>query len=161
MDIDPLKIPAFMRRKSTKKRETTDFYRHSEIAPPLEDRPTKPALRPKRTRPKVRVQPVSLPSFVKPEPEKGAKVAKADKNMVPAGIVTQYLDKISVVIVKVGTEVLAGDNLILPGENRTFKHRVKSMQLNRKPVHKAERGQEIGIKVGKKVKVGEMVYLLD
>lgn len=148
-ELDPLKIPAFMRKKSSgkrvKKRESADYLR-----------PEKKRAKPVRRAPK----PAPLPTFSAPEPEVVTEAPRPKADLMPVGVVTQYIEKIDVVIIKLGGNVLSGDRLILPGEARSFKHKVTSMQFNREPVNKASRGQEVGIKVSKKVKVGEMVYLL-
>lgn len=76
------------------------------------------------------------------------------------GVVTHYLDKINVVIVKLGANVRVGDHLILSGERGTFRQKLKSMQINRENVEEAGRGDEVGIKVSQKAVVGELVYVV-
>jgi U32 family peptidase len=79
---------------------------------------------------------------------------------MPVGVVTHYLDKINVVIVKLGADVRVGDHLVLSGEQGSFRQKLKSMQIDRQNVETAGRGKEVGIKVNKKAVVGEMVYVV-
>ena len=131
MEIDPLKIPAFMRKRSftRSKASSADPYL----------KPSKPKTQKKQT---------------------VAKPIKAESVLLPAGVVTHYFDKIKVASIKLGADVEVGMKLQLTAENGPYKQKLKSIQINRENVETATQGQEIGIKVNKKVKVGELVYLV-
>ena len=131
MEIDPLKIPAFMRKKSfaRPKASSADPYLKS---------------------PKPKVQ----------KKQTVAKPIKDEPVLLPAGVVTHYFDKIKVASIKLGVDVEVGMKLQLTAESGPYKQKLKSMQINRENVEIATQGQEIGIKVNKKVKVGELVYLV-
>lgn len=79
---------------------------------------------------------------------------------MPAGVVTHYFDKINVAIVKLGMDLEVGVRLQLTGISGPFKQKLSSMQIDRKPVEQASRGQEIGVKVNKRAVVGELVYVV-
>ena len=150
MEIEPLKIPAFMRKKSFIKKETPDSFK-APVEPStstlsVPDRPRRRFISPT---PIPAPSTLVVPRSVKPEPV-----------FTPVGVVTHYLDKISVVIVKLGADVRVGDRLVLNGEKGPFRQKLKSMQINRQNVEVADRGKEVGIKVSKKAIVGEMVYVV-
>ncbi len=89
-----------------------------------------------------------------------SRVARPEPVFTPVGVVTHYLDKIKVVIVKLDTEVRIGDRLVLNGENGPFRQKLSSLQIDRQNVETAFRGNEVGIKVSKKAIVGETMYLI-
>lgn len=71
------------------------------------------------------------------------------------GSVTHYYDKIGVAIVKADKAVKVGDKVKF-GEDG-FEQTIESMQFDHKPLEKTKKGQEVGIKVDKKVKPGTPV----
>ncbi len=83
------------------------------------------------------------------------KTARIDK---PVGEVTHYYGGLGVAIVKFNKEIPSGTNLSFHGVTTDFSQNVDSMELDRKPVMKAPKGEEIGIKVRKKVREGDKVY---
>lgn len=194
MEIEPLKIPAFMRKKSLIRRDNSNFYKApEELSEPAQKAPDRirrvfispapaPTQKLKRSRPNIgsptlfpepyisapapseadqprrtfiSPAPISAPStFVAPQP------VKPEPVFTPVGVVTHYLDKIKVVIVKLDAEVRIGDRLVLNGENGPFRQKLSSMQINRQNVETAGCGEEIGIKVSKKAIVGETMYVI-
>ena len=52
-----------------------------------------------------------------------------------------------------------GQNVAFQGATTDFSQDVASMQFDHKSIDKAPKGKEIGIKVKKKVREGDMVYL--
>ena len=169
MEIEPLKIPAFMRKKPLIRKDNSNFYRESEKlttpAPVKPERhqvgftlptPTSAPFVPARPRNRI-VSPAPAqsplvfeePRYVKPEPV-----------FTPVGVVTHFLDKISVAIIKLDADVKVGDRLVLNGEKGAFRQKLSSMQINRQNVEMAGRGDDIGIKVNKKAIVGEMIYVI-
>jgi ATPase subunit of ABC transporter with duplicated ATPase domains len=133
MEIDPLKVPAFMRNKPYKKGGISSYFK-----------PSKPST-------------TSIPTPLKPTT---VKRVKPEPVLTLVGVVTHHIDKINVAIVKLGADVQTGDRLQLVGKNGPFKQKLKSMQIDRESVEIATGGQEVGIKVNKKVVTGEMVYLV-
>jgi hypothetical protein len=195
MDIEPLKIPAFMRKKSLIRKDTSNFYKApDELSEPAQKAPDRirrplaslPSIsvpsKPKRFRPRI-VTPTPFPepytsaptpfvpnqprrTFISPEPVSAPspfvapQAARPEPIFTPVGVVTHYLDKIKVVIVKLDADVRIGDRLVLNGENGPFRQKLSSMQINRQNVEKAGCGEEIGIKVSKKALVGETMYVI-
>lgn len=108
-----------------------------------------PSARPERSRsgklkPKAAAKPVKI---AKPLPEK------------KTGVITHFFPNVSAAIVKVtGPGIEIGDELHFKGVSTDFKIIVKSMQLNRRPILVAEKGQEIGIQVPEKVRQDDEVF---
>lgn len=76
----------------------------------------------------------------------------------PIGAVTHFYSAISVAIVKFKKAVKVGIKLQYKGATTDFAEVAKSMQYDHKPVATAKKGQEVGIKVKKKVREGDEVY---
>lgn len=78
----------------------------------------------------------------------------------PIGRVTHYYDKIGVAIVKLEKPLKVGEKIkFMKGED-SVEQVVESMQVEHEPVSEGTKGQEVGIKVGQKVKDGTLVYLV-
>ena len=86
------------------------------------------------------------------------KTAKAPKQGKPIGKVTHFYGNISVAIVKFNQKVAAGTVLHFKGATTDFNETVKSMQYNHESIAIAPKGKQIGIKVKKKVREGDLVY---
>lgn len=84
------------------------------------------------------------------------KSPRTDKSV---GEVTHYYGHLGVAIVKFNQEISTGVSLTFQGATTDFDQNLDSMQLDHKPVLKAPKGKEIGIKVRKKVREGDSVYL--
>lgn len=76
----------------------------------------------------------------------------------PIGEVTHYFGDISVAIVKFKRPFECGEKVHFAGATTDFKETVKSMQYEHKAIETAKKGQEVGIKVGDKVREGDEVY---
>ena len=82
----------------------------------------------------------------------------AEKKVKPIGTVTHFYGDISVAIVKFKRIFKIGEKVNFKGATTDFKETVKSMQYDHKPVKVAKKGQEVGIKVGDKVREGDFVF---
>jgi U32 family peptidase len=77
----------------------------------------------------------------------------------PVGKITHYFSKLKVAVIKLAAPLSEGSKIrIVGGEETDFKQAVKSMQSDHKPVKRAKKGAEIGMKVNKKVREGYKVY---
>ncbi|MGD1003021.1 MAG: translation elongation factor-like protein [Minisyncoccia bacterium] len=97
----------------------------------------------------------------KKAPVKKAKPTKKPtpvKKIKPIGKVTHYYAHIKVAIVKFNTKVKAGAELYFKGATTDFKEASKSMQFDHKPVAAAMPKKQIGIKLKKRVREGDLVY---
>lgn len=84
------------------------------------------------------------------------KSARTDK---PIGEVTHFYGGLGVAIVKFLQDVSVGTNVTFQGATTDFSQNLESMELDRKSVSKAAKGKEIGLKVKKKVREGDRIFL--
>lgn len=82
----------------------------------------------------------------------------AEKKEKPIGAVTHYYGHLGVAIVKFSKAVKVGDKVHFRGATTDFNETINSMQYDHKPIEAAKKGQEVGIKVGDKVREGDEVY---
>jgi translation initiation factor IF-2 len=87
-----------------------------------------------------------------------AKKVSAPKKVKPVGTVTHYYAHIKVAIVKFNTKIKAGTELYFKGATTDFKEAAKSMQFDHEPVAAAMPKKQIGIKLKKRVREGDLVY---
>jgi hypothetical protein len=87
-----------------------------------------------------------------------AKKSASPKKVKPLGKVTHYYAHIKVAIVKFNTNVKTGMPLYFKGATTDFTEVTKSMQFDHKPVVIAKKGKQIGIKLKKRVREGDLVY---
>ncbi|MAF79937.1 hypothetical protein CL629_02570 [bacterium] len=80
------------------------------------------------------------------------------KEAKPIGEVTHYYGDLGVAIVKFTKTVKVGEKIQFKGATTDFEEAIKSMQYDHKEVDKAKKKQEVGIKVGDKVREGDEVY---
>jgi len=105
-------------------------------------RPKRKAARKKKTRAKV-----------------APRVKKVVKELVAVGEVTHFFPHVKAGVIKVKSGgINIGDTLLLKGHTSDFKQKVSSMQVNHVPVKKAKKGDEIGLLVKKRVRIGDTVY---
>ena len=78
----------------------------------------------------------------------------------PIGKVTHYFPKVGVAIIKLKEGIKIGDKVKIKREAEEFEQEVGSMQIDHKDIKSAKAGEEVGLKVDKKVKEGWEVYRL-
>lgn len=92
--------------------------------------------------------------FLKRKP----KVEKAEK-LEEIGVITHYFPHVKAAVIKLSKGgVKVGDNIYIKGHTTDFKQPVKSLQLNRAPIEEGAKGQEIGLLVKSRVRIGDVVY---
>lgn len=75
------------------------------------------------------------------------------------GTVTHYYDKLGVAIVKLVETLKIGDKVkFVRGGVDLFEQEVSSLQLDHKDIDKAEKADEVGVKVLEKVGEGTELY---
>ena len=74
------------------------------------------------------------------------------------GTVSNYFDHVKVAAIKLKAPLKVGDTVKITGGEVDFEQPVKSMQIQKEKVDKAKKGDEIGIKVKKKVRKGYKVF---
>jgi len=76
------------------------------------------------------------------------------------GVVSGYFSNVGVAAIKLSDKLNVGDTIHIRGFTTDFEQEVESMQIERKEVKKAKKGDHIGIKVTDKVRPNDKVYLV-
>ena len=75
------------------------------------------------------------------------------------GVVTHYFSHVNAAAVKLlKGGITIGDNIYLKGHTTDFKEQVRSIQLDHQPIAEGKKGQEIGLFVKSRVRMGDSVY---
>ncbi len=77
---------------------------------------------------------------------------------VKIGEVTHYYSKIGVAVLDLGDAIAIGDVIHVLGHTTDFEQVVRSLQIDHKPVERAEAGQDVALKVAKRVRKGDRVF---
>lgn len=77
------------------------------------------------------------------------------------GEVTHYWGKIGVAGIKLTGTLRVGDTIRIRGATTDFEQIVSSMQIEHENIETAQKGQEIGLKVKDKVRIGDTVYKVE
>ncbi|MFH1503571.1 MAG: hypothetical protein ABIE36_02855 [Candidatus Diapherotrites archaeon] len=80
------------------------------------------------------------------------------KEQTPIGFVSNYFDHVGVAAIKLKTGLKKGDKIRIVGGNVDFEQTVDSMQIHNKAVTGAKKGDEIGVKLKKKVRKGYRIF---
>jgi putative protease len=82
-------------------------------------------------------------------------------NLEKIGVVTHYFPHVNAAAVKVlKNAIRVGDDIYIKGHTSDFKERIQSMQLDHVSVNEGKKGQEIGLLVKSRVRIGDSVYRL-
>ena len=76
----------------------------------------------------------------------------------PIGRITHYYSNLGVAIIELSGPLAVGDRIKIKGATSDFEEVVDSLQIDRKPIEKAKKGDVVGLKVGEKVREGDEVY---
>ena len=76
------------------------------------------------------------------------------------GVISNYFEHVGVASIKLTAGLKKGDKIKVIGGELDFKQPVKSMQIDRKDVEKAKKGDDVGIKIKEKVRKGYKVFLV-
>jgi putative protease len=74
------------------------------------------------------------------------------------GKITHYFTNINVAVIELEGEIKLGDKLLFEGATTNFEQPLDSMEIDRKPIETAGKGQSIGLKVKDRVRLGDKVY---
>jgi len=77
------------------------------------------------------------------------------------GRVTRYFGRISVAGVRLSDRLQVGEHVYILGATSDFEQDVTSMELNHEAVEIAEKGQEIGLRVVKRARRGDIVFRVE
>ena len=76
------------------------------------------------------------------------------------GRVSSYFSHVGVAAIKLSGKLKVGDKVHVKGATTDFEIPVKSIQIERKDVKTAKKGEHIGIKVPEKVRPNDRVFLV-
>ncbi|MEM4648145.1 MAG: hypothetical protein QXO12_02465 [Candidatus Pacearchaeota archaeon] len=93
------------------------------------------------------------------------KIVKKNKNKILKepeliGEVTHFYNNISVAVIKFKKDISKGVKIAFKGTTTNFEQILDSIQINHQFVEKVKKNQVAGVKVIKKVREGDKVYLL-
>ena len=74
------------------------------------------------------------------------------------GKITHYFDRIGVAVIELEATLSEGEMLSIEREGNAFEQKAASMQVDRKPVKSAGKGEAIGMKVLQAARPGAEVY---
>ncbi|MBN2453442.1 MAG: hypothetical protein JXB40_04190 [Candidatus Omnitrophica bacterium] len=87
--------------------------------------------------------------------------ASPELNLEKIGKVTHYFPHVNAAAVKLlKSGIKIGDKIYLKGHTTDFKEDIRSMQLDHAPIQEGRKGQEIGLFVKSRVRIGDSVYRL-
>ena len=113
----------------------------------------------KKSKPKKTARPKK--AVKKPVSRKAKKQAKKalELNLEKVGEVTHYFPhvKAAAVMVRKGG-INVGDQIYIKGHTTDFKEKVNSIQLDHVSIQAGKKGQEIGLLVKSRVRIGDSVY---
>jgi putative protease len=76
------------------------------------------------------------------------------------GTVSIYFSHVEVAAINVSGKLKVGDRIHIKGHTTDFEQLVDSMQIDRKDVKEAKKGDEIGIKVNDRVRPNDKVFIV-
>jgi putative protease len=74
------------------------------------------------------------------------------------GKVTHYFPKVGVAVVRMDDDLNTGDQIRISGAHANFSQLVTSLQIEHQTIVSAKKGQEVGMKVSREVRAGDLVY---
>ncbi|MBN2457711.1 translation elongation factor-like protein [Candidatus Woesearchaeota archaeon] len=74
------------------------------------------------------------------------------------GEITHFFSKISVGVIKLSSELKAGDTIHVKGATTDFEQGVDSIQIEHKEIETASPGDDIGIKLKEPAREGDSVF---
>jgi len=76
----------------------------------------------------------------------------------PVGKVTHFFTHIGVAVIEISDTLNVGDTISFEGASTNFQQKIDSMQIEKKQIESAKKGQVIGLKTMDKVREGDLVY---
>lgn len=88
-------------------------------------------------------------------------VKTLEQSLEKVGEVTHYFPHVKAAAVLVAKDGLkVGDGIYIKGHTTDFKEKIKSIQLDHVTIEECKKGQEIGLLVKSRVRIGDSVYRL-
>jgi len=89
-----------------------------------------------------------------------AKAENKEKKEKEIGVVSSYFGHVGVAAIKLSGALKVGDNVRIKGHTTDFEVPLESIQIERKSVESAKKGDHIGIKVPEKVRPNDKAFLV-
>lgn len=87
------------------------------------------------------------------------KEKEAKEKLQEIGTITHYFPHVKAAVIKISKGSLkVGDSIYIKGHTTDFKQAIKSLQFNHTPIQEGKPGQEIGLKVKSRVRIGDVIY---
>ena len=77
------------------------------------------------------------------------------------GTVSHWFGKVKVIGITLDDELKVGETIHIKGHTTDFQQEVSSMQIDGEDVDEAGSGDEVGIKVSDRARVGDAVYRVE
>jgi len=77
------------------------------------------------------------------------------------GEVSTFFSHVEVAAIKLSGNLKVGDRIRIKGHTTDIEQLVDSMQIDRKEVKEAKKGDEIGIKVSERVRPNDKIFLIE
>ncbi len=77
------------------------------------------------------------------------------------GEISTYFTHVEVAAIKLSGKLKIGDKIHIKGHTTDFEQKVESMQIEKKKVAQAKKGDHIGIKVKEKVRPHDKIFLVE
>ena len=77
------------------------------------------------------------------------------------GKVSSFFSHVGVAAIKLTDTLKVGDKIHIKGNTTDFEDTVSSMQIDKKEIQKAKKGDHVGIKVSEKVRPNDKVFLVE
>jgi translation elongation factor EF-1alpha len=77
------------------------------------------------------------------------------------GEVSGYFSNVGVAAIKISGKLKIGERVHIKGHTTDFEQEVDSIQIERKDIAEAKKGDHVGIKVAEKVRPGDKVFLIE
>jgi putative protease len=76
------------------------------------------------------------------------------------GEVMDFFAQVGVIAIKLKSPLSIGDTIKVKGGEHEFTQTIDSMQVDRKPVKTAKKGESVGIKISERAHKGNKVFLI-
>ena len=164
------KKPLKRKKKKASSRKSNKRSVKKKKKTPKKPSPAKKKIRKKNVKKKIKkklkkkVKTVAKRKVKKTKPKtkkRGKKVPVAGLfiGLKPVGQVTHFFPKPSVAVLKIEQgEIRVGDNIEFKGYTTNFRQKIDSMQINHKPVFIAKKGDDFGLRVKSRVRIGDEVF---
>jgi putative protease len=74
------------------------------------------------------------------------------------GKVFSYFTNVGVAAIKLTAGLKVGDEVHIKGKTTNLTQKIKSMQIENKPIDSAKKGDDVGIKVDDRVRPNDKIY---